>query len=80
MLKLRQQHPCLPSKAGRTIGDIARPNLVGLINAQAPQKIRIDLMPRVGLRGLGARVYGLNAHQLHQALYPFAILQLSLIR
>jgi hypothetical protein len=24
-------------------------------------------------------VYGLNAHQLHQALYPLAILQLPLI-
>jgi hypothetical protein len=28
------------------IADIPTPDLVGLINAQVPQKIRIDLMPR----------------------------------
>ena len=33
----------------------------------------------MGLRGLGARMYGLNAHQLHQTFYPLAILQLPLI-
>ena len=56
------------------IRDIRTPHLVGTVDLQVSQQIRVDPMGLVGLAGfLTARVGGPAPHQSHQTLDPLAV-------
>ncbi len=59
--------------AGRTIGHIRTPHLVGTRNRNTSQQIRINLVLRMGLTCLGTRGHPRQAHHPHQSLYPLAV-------
>ena len=50
----------------RDIGDVHRPDLIGPRDRQAFEKIREDLMPRLGLGGARAAVNRFDPHPPHQ--------------
>jgi len=54
------------------IGDVRRPDLIGAIDAQMSQQIRIDLVPLGWLAGIGFLVDRHQAHQPHET--PDALL------
>ena len=57
----------------RNIGDVGRPNMIGLRNRHAAQQIGINLVPRGGLARAGARNQRDDSHQSHQPLHVLAI-------
>jgi len=52
--------------AGRTVGDIHGPDLVGARDRQSAQQIGINPVSWRGLRGVGTAIDGLHAHQPHE--------------
>lgn len=59
--------------AGRTIGNVCTPDLIGSDDCQTPQEVRVHLVLRVLLAGVGARGHASQAHEPHEALHPFAV-------
>lgn len=57
----------------RNMGGIGRPNLVGPVDFQSSEQIRVDLVLRIGLAGLGPEVNSLQAHKLNEPLPAFAV-------
>src|SRR5258708_31659203 len=53
----------------RDVGDIHRPHLVWPCDLDAAQQIRIDLVPRRGLRRTRTAIERLYPHPLHQRLH-----------
>src|SRR6202158_293131 len=51
------------------VGDIHRPDLVWSRDLDAAQQIRIDLVPRLGLRRARTAIERLYPHPLHQRLH-----------
>src|ERR1700712_3048815 len=50
----------------RNVGDVHGPDLIGPINRQAAQQIRVDLVPRRWFRGVWLAVERLDVQALHQ--------------
>jgi len=48
------------------VGEVHRPDLVGPDDRQVTQEIRVNLMPRRRLRGVGLAINRLDPHALHQ--------------
>src|SRR5215218_8626465 len=48
------------------VSDVHGPDLVGAVDAHAPEQIRVDLVPRRWLRGVRLTVERLEAHPLHE--------------
>ena len=66
-------------KAGRTISDVARPELIRPRDAQISQPIGIDLVPPPGLTVAWLPIGGTEPHLLHQVLHTLPIHSISLI-
>jgi len=60
-----------PSFHGQ-VSNIDCPDLVGPLNGKITKQIRIDLMPRVGLTGVGLAVDGRNTHLVHEPSHTAA--------
>ena len=50
----------------RDVGDVHGPDLVGAVDRQPAQQVRVDLVPRRWLLGVRLAVERLDAHALHQ--------------
>ena len=59
--------------AGRTIGHVRTPDLIGSGDDQTPQKIGIDAMTRTRGTGLALGVQGLDPHDPHEPLDALAV-------
>ena len=55
------------------IGDVGAPHLVGADDIDAPEQVRINLVLRMRLAGVGAGRHACQAQCLHQAPHPLAI-------
>ena len=55
------------------VSDIRAPDLVGTLDNQIPQQIRIDGVIHSAPAGVGSRANPLNPHDAHEALNPFPI-------
>ncbi len=62
----------------RDIADICCPNLIGAVDFQPFEQVRINLMPVTRNAGSGTRIHRLNAHSAHQALNPLAVYPMAL--
>ena len=58
--------------------DIGAPDLVGAVDGQAAQKVRIDLVLRMRFRGVRSLVDNRQPHQLHKAADSLTIDGMSL--
>jgi len=70
---VHHRHKIHEAPPKRDIGYVGRPHLVGTVDGEITQQIGVYFMARMRLAGLGMRIDCLNAHQPHQALYPFPI-------
>ncbi|MEX2493398.1 MAG: hypothetical protein WD425_16725, partial [Nitrospirales bacterium] len=66
-------------KAGRTVADVACPDLIGSVNSQSSQSIRINLVPHARLTRSRLWIDGLNPHFPHQPLDALPIHSLALM-
>ena len=57
----------------RHVGQVGTPDLVGPVDRQSPQSIRVDRMPRVRSAGVRLAVQGFDSHDPHQPLHPLAV-------
>jgi len=67
------RHQIQESIGHREVAQIRRPDLVRLIDGQAPQSVGIDLVAFARFAGPGLGIQGLKTHQPHPALHPFAV-------
>ena len=60
------RHEIDEAPAHRDVGDIRGPDLVGPVDLQVPEQVRIDGMGRMAPAGIGLPVQRLDTHLLHQ--------------
>lgn len=57
----------------RDVGDVTAPHLIGAIDRQTTQQVRIHAMANAWQRGLFSRVNGRDPHDPHQPLQAFTV-------
>lgn len=55
------------------VGDVGAPDLVGADDLDTPEQIRVNLVLRMRLAGVGPGRHACQAQFLHQAPYPLAV-------
>ena len=50
----------------RDVGDVGRPALIGTVDSEPPEQVRIDRVRRMGRAGIAPAIKGMDAHLGHQ--------------